>query len=454
MTSEVAVMNKQAIALAADSAVTFAGGTERKIFTSASKIFTLSKYQPVGVMIYGSADFMGIPWETIIKTYRSRLGSDTFKNLVGYSEDFLAFLRTSDLLFSDSDIEQEEYMTRSISWCLKRIKERIDERVRLEIYQKGGYEEPDLHTISEQIIGGEIEEWNKAEAAPMAPTSFTDKFKKKFTEIHSQAQSVIFEGLPLTEMALEQLLEISFDLLMKFPAHIFNPAGTGVVIAGFGTDDVFPVLESYTVEGRIENYLKHKKNEEQCEKIGVSTSARVIPFAQREMVDTFMAGIDPEYKLLLRTFGEDLGNSFQEISSDDILGMTYDPDEYGDDPILRDDMEEYMEGFWPHIRHALDQYLQSKLDHFLQSLSEHENERHVMPIVSVVQGLPKDELATMAESLINLTSFKRKVSMQAETVGGPIDVAVISKGDGFIWIKRKRYFEGEMNPQFFDNYYR
>jgi len=48
----------------------------------------------------------------------------------------------------------------------------------------------------------------------------------------------------------------------------------------------------------------------------------------------------------------------------------------------------------------------------------------------------QDELAAMAESLVNLTSFKRKVSMEAETVGGTIDVAVISKGDGFIWIKR------------------
>jgi len=60
----------------------------------------------------------------------------------------------------------------------------------------------------------------------------------------------------------------------------------------------------------------------------------------------------------------------------------------------------------------------------------------------------------MAESLVNLTSFKGKVSMEAETVGGPIDVAVISKGDGFIWINRKHYFARELNPPFFANYYR
>ena len=74
--------------------------------------------------------------------------------------------------------------------------------------------------------------------------------------------------------------------------------------------------------------------------------------------------------------------------------------------------------------------------------------------MAVVHGLPKDELAAMAESLINLTSFKRRVSMEEETVAGPIDVAVISKGDGFIWIKRKHYFQPELNQQFFENYYK
>lgn len=68
--------------------------------------------------------------------------------------------------------------------------------------------------------------------------------------------------------------------------------------------------------------------------------------------------------------------------------------------------------------------------------------------------LSKDELAAMAETLVNLTSFKRKITIGSETVGGPIDVAVISKGDGFVWIKRKHYFKPELNPHFFANYYK
>lgn len=65
-------------------------------------------------------------------------------------------------------------------------------------------------------------------------------------------------------------------------------------------------------------------------------------------------------------------------------------------------------------------------------------------------SLPKEELSNLAESLINITSLKRKVQSNLETVGGDVDVAIITKGDGFIWTKRKHYFKRELNPQFFN----
>lgn len=71
MTAEIAIMNKEALALAADSAVTLREEKGQKIFTSANKIFTLSKYHPIGIMVYGSAKFMEVPWKTIIKIYRN-----------------------------------------------------------------------------------------------------------------------------------------------------------------------------------------------------------------------------------------------------------------------------------------------------------------------------------------------------------------------------------------------
>ena len=72
------------------------------------------------------------------------------------------------------------------------------------------------------------------------------------------------------------------------------------------------------------------------------------------------------------------------------------------------------------------------------------------PILQSIMSLPKDELANLSESLINITSLKVKVQDNLETVGGDVDVAIITKGDGFVWTKRKHYFEESLNPQFFN----
>ena len=73
-------------------------------------------------------------------------------------------------------------------------------------------------------------------------------------------------------------------------------------------------------------------------------------------------------------------------------------------------------------------------------------------MMGAVSLLSKEDLAEMAESLIYLTYLKRRFTFSEESVGGPVDVAVITKGDGFIWIKRKHYFNPDLNHQFFDNY--
>ena len=88
MTAEVALLNKTAVALAADSAMTLASG---KIYP-AQKLFALTKHHPVGVMVYNNANFMGVPWETLIKMYRRALGKESHSTVEKYLKDFLRFL--------------------------------------------------------------------------------------------------------------------------------------------------------------------------------------------------------------------------------------------------------------------------------------------------------------------------------------------------------------------------
>ena len=81
MTTEVVVMNTLALAMAADSAVTSNLPRGPKIYNTANKIFALSKYAPIGVMVYEDGQFLQLPWETIIKVYRHYLGNKKFKTV-------------------------------------------------------------------------------------------------------------------------------------------------------------------------------------------------------------------------------------------------------------------------------------------------------------------------------------------------------------------------------------
>ena len=114
MTCEIAILNNSAVALAADSAVTL-GGDKPKIWNTANKIFAMSKYHPVGVMIYGNANLMGVPWETIIKSYRRNLGSREFPRLLDYAKHFVDFINGNKMMFTPNDqMTQFKAFTRSL----------------------------------------------------------------------------------------------------------------------------------------------------------------------------------------------------------------------------------------------------------------------------------------------------------------------------------------------------
>ena len=85
------------------------------------------------------------------------------------------------------------------------------------------------------------------------------------------------------------------------------------------------------------------------------------------------------------------------------------------------------------------------LKQFFEEFSSYVQQEMIQPVVSVISTLPKEEMAAMAEALVEITTLRRKVDSAIETVGGPTDVAIISKGDGLVWIKRKHYYPADLN---------
>src|SRR5688500_18027439 len=80
-------------------------------------------------------------------------------------------------------------------------------------------------------------------------------------------------------------------------------------------------------------------------------------------------------------------------------------------------------------------------DILVQELIGYRDVKITKPLIDMLAHIGKEDMAELAEALVSITSLKRKFTASEESVGGPVDVAVITKGDGFIWMKRKHYFD-------------
>jgi len=94
MTTEIAVLNRLGIALAADSAVTISGAGTTKVFDSADKLFELSPIHPVALMLNGNMDCFGVPWELLIKDFRETQGSGNNRPIKRWADDFIAYVES------------------------------------------------------------------------------------------------------------------------------------------------------------------------------------------------------------------------------------------------------------------------------------------------------------------------------------------------------------------------
>lgn len=110
MTAEIAVLNKSAVALATDSAITIsAGAKEEKIFDSGDKLFELSNHNPIGIMIYNDMQFFEIPLAVIIKDFRDQCPHvDSVNEAV---DSFLAYLNN---IGNQTSWEIQSYSIRKI----------------------------------------------------------------------------------------------------------------------------------------------------------------------------------------------------------------------------------------------------------------------------------------------------------------------------------------------------
>lgn len=422
MTAEVCVMNKLAVAMAADSAVTLSGRGD-KIYTSVDKLFHLSTNAPVGFMVYGGASFLGIHWEVIVKQFRKEQDGKVYDHLKQYADAFLKFLLNENLF-------PQELRHRHIEALLHNhfivIRSRIKDRLDRVAEENDGLEVDEYTPFIVEELKAALEKVKSYDVIKGFNKTFIAKVKKEYKETIAEIRDEVFGKLVLGADGERTLKQIAIEILTREFIVLFD---SGIVFAGFGEKDYMPRLLSFKIECMLGNKLRIATEHEND--VTHENSACVVPFAQQEMVHTFMRGADPKLIDFMRnTTNKTLKGALKEIG--EVINTS--------NPRLAKKVN-------PIIEKAAEELL----GEMFSSWEERQRD-YWMPVIDIVNALPKDELASMAEALVNLTKFRRRVSTDRETVGGPIDVVVITKGDGFIWVNRKHYFEPDLNPRAMANY--
>lgn len=424
MTAEIAVFNKSAVALAADSAVTISGGGKQKIYNGAEKLFALTKHHPVGLMVYGSGDLCSAPWELVIKAYRKKLGKRSFKTLEGYAEDFFNFLEASDQIVSPGMREEHLYQ-----------------------YLREGVFNPLLDTFSQtkndhfwnnfkpEVFLKDFEEHCHQVLEYLSEIEFLSGFSEDDLDdalayCDAITTRIVTDKFPSEQVSISQ--ELIGVLKNIFASMICKKSDTGnisgIVIAGYGEDDFYPKVLSYNVCGFFNKKIRKSIDAEKCSSDG---EGGVTPFAQDDEVSAFMQGAS-----------EHLLKELHQVYQSSIVNLLE-----GIDNVIKQNVSKQQVAA---LQKAIIQVAEDTVVNCNERIDIFVHENYISKVVNMIKFLPKHELAYMAESLVNLTAFKRKVSDDSETVGGPIDVAVISKADGFIWVKRKHYFQKDLNHHYFE----
>lgn len=434
MTTIIGVLNSQGIAIAADSAVTVNSGDVKKVYNRSNKLFTLSKYSPVGIAIYGSSHFMAIPWETLIKMYRKQLKEKKFDTVEKYKLDFLAFLSKNISLVTPTSKENSYYsfaltgfneLKKNMQLTVENNKPVTE---KMDVLNALGHISPliskdlaDYKTYIGKLPNNDLVKFNLADYIKEYSKPLSDIAKELTEEIAKEYKDFTF-----TEQDINSLNEIFYDIVKI--EHIFEQS-SGLVFMGFGEKEIYPSSQLVTVGSLVGSVIRYKVEKPSCISPG-TYDADIIPYAQGDVTWTVLNGIDPAYNVEV---GKAVNEAFVSVASEVESKIP--------DKTEAKKISDIIKG----IPEAL-----------VEKLDAYRNEQITRPLVNILIHMGKEDMAEMAESLVSITSLKRKFTMNSsdESVGGPVDVAIITKGDGFIWLKRKNYFDFNLNRGFIDQYYK
>lgn len=425
MTTEIAVINRLGIALAADSAVTIPGYGGDKVFDTGDKLFELSELHPVALMVNGSMDFLGVPWELIAKEFRCQVpdGAPDI-SIAEWMARFLDFVSHHQAVKPDDVRRWTLQLIREESDALSaRVREALEQstadanqgnlqQVRRDLYQRDMVESLDalqkedliesLHGVEEDDLLAPLRS-EIAELDPPLPFADDAELVALFVRVIAQR---LLKGLD-------------------------RDTTTGLIVGGFGNKDMFPSLYAVEIDGWVAQKLRYRKSHDVTIDRGKETG-NAISFAQTDVVERLLKGADNRFINKARDFIRENVAGSQDLL--ERLGLQL--------KVVRQNGEELDSAG---IAALLGDLIAANFEsQFVVNLTR-EFEQQFKDTIAL---MPKQDLIELAEALVSITAIERRASDDAGTVGGPIDVALITRAEGFVWVKRKHFFDPALNPRF------
>ena len=225
MTSEIAVMNQRAVALAADSAVTLIDGGTVVVRNDQRKLYELVEGHSVGLMFFGVADIMGHPWDQLIEHYQKKVRPKKFAHVGDYAASFTGMLDNLPEFFP-RDRQADEYR-RLLAGVFRYI-------FHLAQFLRDSAEEDEQQASDLAILDSAIERvWRdyqfKEDGSPRGdlscfPQGFGAKVANDYAAQINELVAYGFGEFGLSKPSLQRLREIAvFGLIIV--VLYFRPAG-------------------------------------------------------------------------------------------------------------------------------------------------------------------------------------------------------------------------------------
>ncbi|WP_170381903.1 hypothetical protein [Ruegeria atlantica] len=407
-------MNSISVVLAADSATTVEyygqNGAEKRYFKGANKIFQLSEAHSVGLMIYNSASLLNVPWEVTIKEFRKELADKSFNTVEGFADEFIEWVNASQRLFPD-EIRRSGFVQQVGTAVIPMVFGFNKQRQEDDTLDFSTFVDTYIATEGAVVENSELSDDEIGELTASTKNEVINEFDKwlgfaQITDVDEDTR----------DKAIEEATKQALNMLARENNY------SGLIFAGFGDHSVFPELVSYS-HCKLWG-TKFVASGKKVEKVTHDIPAVLSAFAQSSMTDTFEIGLSFDvFAKMQETFAGELKT-------------------------ISDSLNELSGGTIPEGK--INELIGERLTSSKDKIFDYARTEHSLPLRRVLGVLPVDEMAELAETLINLQSLKEKVTKPSETVGGPVDVAAITRSEGLVWIKRKHFFDPSLNSRFFE----